>query len=112
MGVGATPHERREPSYPHTELEMVCKAIPAALEDAGLTGDDLDGFAIGATPDIDTAMATLAGLVGRARTGQSPTMLTCSTRASTPCATTSLAPSGKRAPSLPTATRRANPHVQ
>jgi acetyl-CoA acetyltransferase len=45
-GVGATPYYKRGQSYPQTELEMGCKAILLALEDAGLTIQDLDGFAI------------------------------------------------------------------
>ncbi len=45
VGVGATPYYRRGQSYPQTPIEMACKAILAALDDAGLTADDLDGFA-------------------------------------------------------------------
>ena len=46
VGVGATPYYRRGQSVPETELSMACTAILAALEDAGLTVKDLDGFAI------------------------------------------------------------------
>jgi acetyl-CoA acetyltransferase len=46
VGVGATPYYKRGESLPQTELEMTCKAILLALEDAGLTINDLDGFAI------------------------------------------------------------------
>lgn len=46
VGVGATPYYKRGQSIPHTELSMACTAILAALEDAGLTVKDLDGFAI------------------------------------------------------------------
>jgi acetyl-CoA acetyltransferase len=46
VGVGFTPYYRRGQSLPQTELEMACKAILAALDDAGLTIRDLDGFAI------------------------------------------------------------------
>ena len=46
VGVGATPYYRRGQSVPQTELSMACTAILAALEDAGLTIQDLDGFAI------------------------------------------------------------------
>src|SRR5579859_2396599 len=46
VGVGATPYYRRGQSLPQTEMEMACKAIKLALEDAGLSVDDLDGFAI------------------------------------------------------------------
>jgi acetyl-CoA acetyltransferase len=44
VGVGATPFYRRGGSYPETKLELACKAILAALEDAGLTVRDVDGF--------------------------------------------------------------------
>src|SRR3954454_14585380 len=46
VGVGATPYYRRGQSVPETELSMACTAILLALEDAGLTINDLDGFAI------------------------------------------------------------------
>jgi acetyl-CoA acetyltransferase len=46
VGVGATPYYKRGQSLPQTQLEMACKAILLALEDAGLTVADLDGFAI------------------------------------------------------------------
>jgi acetyl-CoA acetyltransferase len=46
VGVGATPYYRRGQSYPQTELSMACQAILLALEDAGLTVADLDGFAL------------------------------------------------------------------
>jgi acetyl-CoA acetyltransferase len=46
VGVGATPYYRRGESYPQTELELACQAILRALDDAGLTTADLDGFAI------------------------------------------------------------------
>jgi acetyl-CoA acetyltransferase len=46
VGVGATPYYRRGESYPQTELELACQAILQALDDAGLTTADLDGFAI------------------------------------------------------------------
>jgi acetyl-CoA acetyltransferase len=46
VGIGATPYYRRGESYPRTELEMACRAILLALEDAGLTVRDLDGFSI------------------------------------------------------------------
>jgi acetyl-CoA acetyltransferase len=46
VGVGATPYYPRGKSAPHTELSMACDVILAALDDAGLTIRDLDGFAI------------------------------------------------------------------
>jgi acetyl-CoA acetyltransferase len=45
-GVGATPYYKRGRSYPRTETGMACDAILLALDDAGLTVDDLDGFAV------------------------------------------------------------------
>ena len=44
-GVGATPFYRRGRSVPQTLEELVCKAIIAAVADAGLTVRDIDGFA-------------------------------------------------------------------
>src|SRR6476620_10027619 len=46
VGVGATPYYRRGRSLPQTSMEMAGKAVIAALADAGLTVDDLDGFAL------------------------------------------------------------------
>ena len=46
VGIGATPYYRRGQSVPETQLSMACTAIMAALEDAGLTVNDLDGFSI------------------------------------------------------------------
>lgn len=46
VGVGSTPYYKRGQSYPQSQLEMACEATLLALEDAGLTVDDLDGFAI------------------------------------------------------------------
>ena len=46
VGVGATPYYKRGQSLPQTPLDMACKAILLALDDAGLTVQDLDGFAI------------------------------------------------------------------
>ena len=46
VGVGSTPYYKRGESWPQTLIEMACKATLAALDDAGLTVDDLDGFAL------------------------------------------------------------------
>ena len=46
VGIGATPYYKRGQSYPETETSMMCTAILAALDDAGLSVQDLDGFAI------------------------------------------------------------------
>lgn len=46
VGVGATPYFRRGESLPETTLSMACTAILEALEDAGLSVIDLDGFTI------------------------------------------------------------------
>jgi acetyl-CoA acetyltransferase len=46
VGVGATPYYKRGQSYPRTETEMMGSAILAALDDAGLSIQDLDGFSI------------------------------------------------------------------
>ena len=46
VGVGATDYYKRGQSYPETEFSMACTAILAALDDAGLTVKDLDGFSI------------------------------------------------------------------
>jgi len=46
VGVGATPYYKRGQSLPQTPLEMAGKAMLAALDDAGLTVDDVDGLAL------------------------------------------------------------------
>lgn len=46
VGIGVTPYHKRGGSFPRTELELACDAILLALDDAGLTVRDLDGFAI------------------------------------------------------------------
>ncbi len=46
VGVGATPYYRRGESVPQTPMELAGKAVIAALDDAGLTVNDLDGFAL------------------------------------------------------------------
>jgi acetyl-CoA acetyltransferase len=44
-GIGATPYYRRGGSAPQTRYELVAKALLAAVADAGLTVDDVDGLA-------------------------------------------------------------------
>ena len=46
VGVGATQYFKRGQSFPESEFSMGCTAILAALADAGLTIEDLDGFSI------------------------------------------------------------------
>jgi acetyl-CoA acetyltransferase len=62
VGVGATPYFRRGQSYPETELGMACQAILLALEDAGLTIRDLDGFAIYSYSCDPAQVATTLGV--------------------------------------------------
>jgi acetyl-CoA acetyltransferase len=45
VGVGSTPYYKRGRSLPQTIHELVGKSILAALDDAGLTTRDVDGFA-------------------------------------------------------------------
>jgi acetyl-CoA acetyltransferase len=45
VGVGSTDYYRRGQSLPQTSYELAGKAILAALEDAGLSIKDVDGFA-------------------------------------------------------------------
>ncbi len=56
VGVGATPYYRRGASAPQTVLELAGKAILAALGDAGLSCDDVDGFALYSGGGIDAAL--------------------------------------------------------
>jgi acetyl-CoA acetyltransferase len=55
VGVGRTPYYRRGQSYPQTQIELACKAILAAVEDAGLSVDDIDGFSY-YTGGLDSAL--------------------------------------------------------
>ena len=60
VGIGRTPYWKRGQSFPETEMSMACTAILAALDDAGLTVADLDGFAIYAHAcDPATVAATI-----------------------------------------------------
>lgn len=44
VGLGATPYYRRGESFPRTELDLVGSAVLAALTDAGLSPQDVDGI--------------------------------------------------------------------
>lgn len=46
VGVGSTPYYKRGRSVPQTPLELAAKATLAAVADAGLTIDDVDGLAL------------------------------------------------------------------
>src|ERR1700749_2362081 len=62
VGIGATPYYKRGESLPQTELEMACKAILAALDDAGLTVRDLDGFTIYSSSCDPAQVASVLGV--------------------------------------------------
>jgi acetyl-CoA acetyltransferase len=62
VGVGATPYYKRGQSVPETQLSMACTAILGALEDAGLTADDLDGFAIYSNAIDPAQVASVLGV--------------------------------------------------
>jgi acetyl-CoA acetyltransferase len=62
VGIGATPYYRRGESLPQTELELACKAILGALGDAGLTINDLDGFAIYSSSCDPAQVASVLGV--------------------------------------------------
>src|ERR1700704_497573 len=62
VGIGATPYYRRGESLPQTELEMACKAILSALDDAGLTVRDLDGFTIYSSSCDPAQVASVLGV--------------------------------------------------
>lgn len=55
VGIGRTQYWKRGESVGHTPLQLVISAIRAALDDAGLGFDDVDGFALYAT-GFDTAL--------------------------------------------------------
>ena len=62
VGIGATPYYRRGESLPQTELELACKAILGALDDAGLTIKDLDGFTIYSSSCDPAQVASVLGV--------------------------------------------------
>jgi acetyl-CoA acetyltransferase len=62
VGIGATPYYKRSESLPQTELELACKAILGALDDAGLTIIDLDGFTIYSSSCDPAQVASVLGV--------------------------------------------------
>jgi acetyl-CoA acetyltransferase len=63
VGVGRTAFYRRGQSLPQTRMELGAKAVLAALDDAGLTIRDVDGFAQYAVHHgLD--ISNLAGMLG------------------------------------------------
>jgi acetyl-CoA acetyltransferase len=62
VGIGATPYYRRGESLPQSELELACKAILGALDDAGLTVNDLDGFTICSSSCDPAQVASVLGV--------------------------------------------------
>jgi len=62
VGVGATEYFKRGQSYPESEFSMACTATLAALDDAGLTVDDLDGFSIYSNSCDPAAVAAELGV--------------------------------------------------
>jgi hypothetical protein len=62
VGVGATPYYKRGQSLPETQLSMACTAILGALDDAGLTVADLDGFAIYSNSVDPAQVASVLGV--------------------------------------------------
>lgn len=62
VGVGATPYYKRGQSLPQSQLSMACDAIVAALDDAGLTVQDLDGFAIYSSAVEPAQVASVLGV--------------------------------------------------
>jgi acetyl-CoA acetyltransferase len=62
VGIGRTKYFKRGQSLPMTQMEMAIKATMAALEDAGLSKDEIDGFALYSAPIDPGAMAAQMGL--------------------------------------------------
>ena len=56
VGVGATSYYRRGQSLPQTTMDLAIKAILAALDDAGLGVDEVDGFALYGGAFVDTSL--------------------------------------------------------
>jgi acetyl-CoA acetyltransferase len=61
VGIGRTKYFKRGQSYPMNQDEMAIHAINAALDDAGLSRDDLDGFALYSAPIDPAQMAAAMG---------------------------------------------------
>jgi acetyl-CoA acetyltransferase len=61
VGIGRTQYFKRGQSYPMNQNEMAIHAIKAALDDAGLSRDDLDGFALYSAPIDPAQMAAEMG---------------------------------------------------
>lgn len=62
VGIGATPYYKRGQSLPETQLSMACTAIVGALDDAGLTVADLDGFTIYSSSVDPAQVASVLGV--------------------------------------------------
>ena len=65
-GIGFTPYYKRGESLPLTETQLACQAILSALDDAGLTIKDLDGFAL-YSQSVDPATIRASGSSRRSR---------------------------------------------
>jgi acetyl-CoA acetyltransferase len=62
VGIGATPYYRRGESLPLSEVELACQSILGALDDAGLTIEDLDGFALYSASVDPAELGALLGM--------------------------------------------------
>jgi acetyl-CoA acetyltransferase len=61
-GIGATQYYPRGESLPLSETELACQSILAALDDAGLTIKDLDGFALYSASVDPAELGSLLGV--------------------------------------------------
>jgi acetyl-CoA acetyltransferase len=61
-GIGATPYYRRGESLPLTETQLACQAILKAVDDAGLTIKDVDGFALYSAPIDPAEIGAILGI--------------------------------------------------
>src|SRR5262245_9219639 len=62
VGIGYTPYYKRGQSVPETKMSMACTAILGALEDAGLSVTDLDGFTLHASAIDPAYVASILGV--------------------------------------------------